>query len=60
MSRVYTVRDVAAILKVSEKTVYKLIQDQKLEVVQVRGQYRVTSGQLEDYLRGGANNGNAK
>lgn len=54
--RVYTVKDMAEILRVSEKTVYGLIHDQKIECVWVRGQIRVTSEQLAYYLQGGADN----
>lgn len=53
---VYTVKDVASILKVSQKTVYALIREQGLKCVRVRGQIRITSEQLDDYLKGGLHN----
>lgn len=51
---VYTVREVATILRVSEKTVYSLIHSQELACKWVRGQIRITSEQLNDYLKGGS------
>lgn len=53
---VYTVREVASIIKVSDKTVYGLIHDQQLKCIWVRGQIRITSEQLDAYLQGGSNN----
>lgn len=52
---VYTVSEIALLLKVSEKTVYKLIHDQQLNAFWVRGQIRISSEQLNQYLKGGAN-----
>lgn len=52
---VYTVRDVASILRVSGKTVYALIRDQELPCIWVRGQIRITSEQLNKYMEGGEN-----
>lgn len=52
---VYTVREVAAILKVSEKTVYGLVRDNAIHCIRVRGQIRITCEQLETYLEGGEN-----
>lgn len=51
---IYNVADVACILKVSTKTVYKLIHGQELNCVWIRGQIRITSEQLSDYLKGGS------
>lgn len=50
---VYTVAEIARILKISEKTAYKLIQDQELPHVRVRGQIRITAMALDFYLQGG-------
>lgn len=54
---VYTVDDVASILKVSTKTVYTLVHEQQLRCIRVRGQIRITSEQLDNYLRGGITSG---
>ena len=50
---VYTVREIAEILRVSEKTAYKLIRDQELPYIRVRGQIRITAMALDFYLQGG-------
>ena len=54
---VYTIRDVAMILKVSEKTVYRMIKERKLPHIRVGKQIRVSAAVLERYLQGGDNNG---
>ena len=53
----YTIRDVAMILKVSEKTVYRMIKERKLPHIRVGKQIRVSAAVLERYLQGGDNNG---
>lgn len=59
---VYSVKQVAEILQVSSKTVYQIIKDGDIDKIQVRGQIRITSPALEDYIRGGKNGekGNAR
>ena len=59
---VYSVKQVAEILQVSSKTVYQIIKDGDIDKIQVRGQIRITSTALEDYIRGGKNGekGNAR
>ena len=52
-ANVYTVQEVARILRVSSKTVYTLIHDGELEGIRVRGQIRITSQALERFLEGG-------
>lgn len=53
---VYTVKEVAGKLKVSEKTVYTMVRDCEMECIHVRGQIRITAEQLDSYL-GGCTNG---
>ena len=53
---VYTVAEIARILKISEKTVYRLIRDQELPYIRVRGQIRITAMALDVYLQGGIRN----
>jgi len=48
---VYTVSEVAEILKVSEKTVYKEVKEGNLKSVKVRGSIRVSNKFLEEYLK---------
>lgn len=50
---VYTVHEVAKILHVSDKTVYRIIKSGDINVKWVRGQIRITSASLEAYLQGG-------
>lgn len=52
---VYTVAEIAQILKISEKTAYKLIRDQELPCIRVRGQIRIAAMALDIYLKGGQN-----
>lgn len=49
---VYTVSEMAKILKISEKTAYRLIQDQEIPHIRVRGQIRITAKALDNYLQG--------
>jgi excisionase family DNA binding protein len=46
----YTVEDVAAILKVSEPTVRKLIASGELRATQVGRQYRISQEALDEYI----------
>lgn len=46
----YTIKEAAAILKVSTKTVYRLIQSMKLENVKVGSQTRITLQGLQQYI----------
>ena len=51
--RVFTVTEIANILMVSERTVYKMVHDGTLPVIWVRGQIRITSEELDKFLLGG-------
>jgi len=46
----YTVSDVARILKLSTITVYKYIREKKLEAIEFSGHYRVSSLSLEKFI----------
>lgn len=52
---VYTVREVAALLKISSKTAYRLIRSGEIHAIQVRGQFRITSLALDEYMKGDRN-----
>lgn len=52
MCCVYTVAEVADILRVSTKTVYQLVKAGDIAAVRVRGQIRVTDAALLKYLEG--------
>ena len=50
---VYTVQEIASILKISEKTVYRLVKNGELPILRVRRRIRITSKALEQFLEGG-------
>lgn len=54
-SCVYTVAELANVLKVSNKTVYKLIRTGKLENVRIGRQIRVSAQALDKFLQGESN-----
>lgn len=45
-----TVVDVAQMLRVCTKTVYRIIRDGNLKVIRVRGQIRITSSALKEFM----------
>lgn len=49
-----TLQEVAGFLKVSIRTVRRLIEDEKLRAIKVRGAVRVWYRDLMDYLNGEA------
>lgn len=50
MSKVFTVIEVAEILKVHSNTVYELIRTNKLKVIKIGNQYRITEEFISDFL----------
>ena len=54
-SCVYTVAELANVLKVSNKTVYKLIRTGKVENVRIGRQIRVSAQALDKFLQGESN-----
>lgn len=52
---IYSVKQVADILHISPKTMYQIVKDKQIEVIWVRGQIRITSTALANYIRGGKN-----
>ena len=48
--QVLTIRDVAAILKLAEKTVYSMAQDGELPAFKIRGQWRIRKLDFEQWL----------
>jgi excisionase family DNA binding protein len=46
-----TIRETAARLRVSERTVYRLIRDRKLRLTKVRGSSFVKDAEVDRYLR---------
>lgn len=49
---VYTVRQVAEMLQISEKTMYAIVRAKQIDCVYVRGQIRITEEALDRYLHG--------
>lgn len=48
----YTINETAAILKVSRPTVYKLIEDRKIEAIRITPQrQRITKASLDSFLQ---------
>jgi len=47
----YTIQEVADVLKVAYLTVYRWIQDGKLEAVKAGKQYRITQSQINKFLK---------
>lgn len=48
---VYTPDEIAAVLRVTKKTVYKLIKSGELPVLRVGSLFRITEDQLQSYLQ---------
>ena len=51
MSEILTVREVAALLKINEKTAYKLAGKGELPGFRVGGSWRFDRGQIESWIR---------
>ncbi|WP_449245508.1 helix-turn-helix domain-containing protein [Desulfobacca acetoxidans] len=49
--KLYTVAEVAEILKVHINTVRRLLKSRKLESIRVGNQYRISEEQLNSYLK---------
>lgn len=47
-----TVKEVAAILRVSQPTVLRMIDDGQIRAIRVRNQWRISREDLDAYLRG--------
>lgn len=57
MKYAYKVADVARILRISTRTVYSIIRAGDLKAIYVRGQIRIMSTELDNYIeRGGKKN----
>lgn len=48
----YTVKEVAAILECSERTVMNMIKDGRLKFVKIAGKWKITKENLEAYCNG--------
>ncbi len=50
--RLLTIPDIAALLRISRTTVYRLVEARKIPFVRVGGLVRFTKTDIERYLRG--------
>ena len=57
--QILTIKDVAAILKLAEKTVYSMAQDGELPAFKVRGQWRIRRIDFDRWIAKQAAAGNA-
>ena len=58
LSDLLTVKEVAEILRVSQPTVLRMIEDSELPAIRVRNQWRIRRSDLDAYLqRGGSSRG---
>ncbi len=48
--QILTIKDVAAILKLAEKTVYSMAQDGELPAFKVRGQWRIRRVDFDKWI----------
>lgn len=53
--KVYTLQEVADILRVSRQTVYNYVNAKKLKAVKYGKEYRVTEKNLKDFIERGTN-----
>lgn len=51
-SDLLTVKEVAEILRVSQPTVLRMIEDGELPAIRVRNQWRIRRAELDAYLQG--------
>lgn len=49
---VYTLQEVAEILKCSYSTIYKLVKEEKIKSFRVGADYRVSKEDLDAFIRG--------
>lgn len=56
-SDLLTVKEVAEILRVSQPTVLRMIDDGELRAIRVRNQWRIRRSDLDDYLQQGGSKG---
>lgn len=56
-SELLTVKEVAEILRVSQPTVLRMIDDGELRAIRVRNQWRIRRSDLDDFLQRGGSSG---
>ncbi len=53
--KVYTLQEVANILRVSRQTIYNYVTAKRLKASKIGKEYRVTEEDLQDFLKNGRN-----
>ena len=51
--QIYTVEEVAAILRIAPKTVRKMITTRQIDAFSIGGYYRITKSALDEFIREG-------
>ena len=54
--KLYTLEEVSKIVMVTRRTLYKYINDGKLDAVKIGREWRVSEDSLNDFLRAGTEN----
>ena len=49
-NQVLTIKDIAAILKLTEKTVYSMAQDGEIPAFKIRGQWRLRKADFDKWM----------
>jgi len=53
--KIYTIKEVADILRVDYMTIYRMVKDYEIKAVKVRGQWRITEDALNEYMKSHSN-----
>ena len=53
--KLYTLQEVADVLRVSRQTIYNYVTAKKLKASKIGKEYRVTEEDLQDFLKNGRN-----
>ena len=56
--QLYTINETCDILKVTRKTIYTWINENKLQAVRVGSRYRISESAIEDFVTNGCKLGN--
>lgn len=52
MNKIYTIKEIAEILQVTERTVYTWARSGKLKAIKIGKSWRVTQEALDEFLQG--------
>ena len=54
-TKLYTLREVADVLRVSRQTIYNYVTAKRLKATKLAKEYRVTEEDLQDFIKNGRN-----